>query len=130
MNLLLDTNAWLFTAFEDRRLTKRAAEALDSGDAERHLSAMSIWEVLLLAKKRRVDLGHDPVRWTQESIRAMRLRIVPVTEAEATEASHLDGVRTNDPADRLILATARVRRLVLVTSDRAMLDWGGVETLW
>ena len=129
MRLLLDTHIWLWRLLAPERLARSTTRAIADTDVEICLSPISVWETLVLARKGRLDLRPSPREWVQAAIRASRPTMVPLTHAMALESETLEGYRSRDPADRFLVATARIEGLTLATADRAMLDWDGVDTV-
>jgi PIN domain nuclease of toxin-antitoxin system len=130
LNVLLDTNAWLMGGLGDPRLSRGAREVLEAPHVARHLSVISLWEVGLLVRKGRLELDSDPWTWFRTGTRKSRVRVLPLTADAAIESNELEGFASNDPADRFIVATARLRGWPVVTADEAMRSWDGVETIW
>jgi PIN domain nuclease of toxin-antitoxin system len=123
--LLLDTNALLWTMTDLARLGRKARREIAKGIRKREtlVSAVSFWEVALLSGKRRLRLGAEPGEWRRRAL-STGIREVPLTGLEAIEAACLDGLQP-DPADRFIVATARLAQAKLVTADQRILAWGG-----
>ncbi|MDE0669430.1 MAG: type II toxin-antitoxin system VapC family toxin [bacterium] len=125
--LLLDTNALLWSVRDDPRLGAAARSTIEEGweVGAVGVSVVTFWEVAVLAEKRKLVLGCEPARWRRERLED-GLRELPLGGTEAVRAAALgrDGFH-NDPADRFIVATALVGGHTLLTSDRAILDWGG-----
>ena len=89
------------------------------------VSIISIWEVSLLATRSNAWSSKQPV-WTgcDEPWRlSLWHRLAPLTAEIAVECNGLPGQFHNDPADRIITATARVEGLTVVTRDRQILDY-------
>ena len=128
MGLLLDTHIWLWSLLDPDRLGNSARRALRSGEVELRLSPISVWEALLLAERGRVVLAPDPRRWLRKA-----MSITPIAEAPLTIdvafASRTVDLKHQDPADRFIVATAKVHGLTLVTADRRLLRCGDIEVL-
>lgn len=83
-----------------------------------HLSAISIWEIAMLQKQQRVAL-HQPVdKWLDNATKG--IEIIPINREIALESVLLPNCEHKDPADRLILATARVVGLKLMTKDQKL----------
>ncbi len=125
-NFLLDTHIWLWYARGDRhRLNTRVAERLTALDkAERlHLSVMSVWELGLLTAKNRLHLGQPCAEWVQTFFSRTRVRLIELDVPTALSANQLPGQFHADPADRLLVATARHHGLRLITEDRKILDY-------
>jgi PIN domain nuclease of toxin-antitoxin system len=130
MRLLLDTHTWLWNLLEPARLSRRAARALRAPSNEMFISAISVWEPLLLARKGRVVLEPDASSWLRTALSVTPAQVLPIDHAVALRTHDLAGYRTRDPADRFIVATAVEHGLTIVTADRAMRAFSGVPTLW
>lgn len=128
LRLLLDTHVWLWVALEPERLKDQAKTVLSNADNELWLSPVSVWEAMLLSERGRIDLGDEPTRWIEETLRAIPARDAPLSRAVAM-ASRRVPLRHEDPADRFLAATAIVHDLRLVTADERLLSCGAVPTL-
>jgi len=119
MRFLLDTHIWLWSALEPARLSKRVKAALENRDNELWLSPISVWETLVLARKKRLVLESTPEQWVRRALSELPIREAPTTHEVAIrgEALRLDH---KDPADRFIIATALVYELTLVTADKRL----------
>lgn len=118
--LLLDTHIWLWSLLEPERIRPDVAATLESEDAELWLSPISLWEAVVLAEKGRLDLGASPRGWVETALEAVPLHEAPVTSDVALATAGIE-LPHRDPADRLLLATAKVFGLTLVTADRRLL---------
>ena len=121
MSLLLDTHIWVWSQLDPDRLSRRVRTALEDPEAELWLSSISVWELLLLIEAGRVTVKGDPGAWVQDALRAGPFREAPFTHAAALETQRV-ALRHRDPADRFLVATARVLDLALVTADARLLD--------
>lgn len=128
MKLLLDTHVWLWSFLEPDRLSRDAATALESEKSELWLSPISVWETLMLAKRRRIELRPSAESWIRDSLRKVPLRDAALNREVALESRRL-AIATEDPADRFLGATARVYELTLVTADPALLEDESLATL-
>jgi PIN domain nuclease of toxin-antitoxin system len=119
---LLDTHAWIWWMQADARLGKPVVAALDAlgADDRPSVSAICLWEVAMLVNLGRLDLGESLRSWLDAAADPRTVRILPITPAIANEVARIpDGVH-RDPADRLIIATARVHELPVLTRDQAI----------
>ena len=128
MKLLLDTHIWLWSALEPARLSKRVKIALEDRDNELWLSPMSVWETFVLARKKRIVLQATPEQWVRRALHDLPVREAPMTHEVAIQSELLRRGH-QDPADRFIVATARVYELTLVTSDKRLLKSRHVPVL-
>ncbi|MGO8733807.1 MAG: type II toxin-antitoxin system VapC family toxin [Terriglobia bacterium] len=126
MKLLLDTHVWIWSQVAPEKLSAKARVAMENEANEVWLSAVSVWELLLLVEKRRMALGGDVVEW-------IRKAAAPLKEAPLTAEIVLETARFRlphpDPADHFLVATARYLGLTLVTSDARLLASKAVPTL-
>lgn len=120
MRLLLDTHIWLWSLLEPGRLSRPVKRALGAADAQLWLSPISIWETLLLAERRRIDLDRPGDAWVAEALARAPMKEAPVT-IEIARMTRTLSLAHEDPADRLIAATAQVLELTLVTADERLL---------
>lgn len=120
VKLLLDTHIFIWSLRDPARLSRRVAAALGEAANEKWLSPISIWETLLLAERGRLVLEPDPPAWIRQQIAGLPFRQAPITHEVAIESRTVD-LRHDDPADRFLMATARVYDLTLVTADRRLL---------
>lgn len=127
MRLLLDTHAFLWFATGDRRLSRRARAAMESGDAELVLSAASVWEIAIKAGLGRLTLPSAVDAYIAEKV-ARGYRLLPVSWMQAAAIERLP-FHHRDPFDRLLAAQARGEGYQLVSRDRVF-DKYGIERVW
>lgn len=130
MRLLLDTHVWIWRLLAPERLSERAERALAKRESTLHLSPVSTWETLVLARKGRLSLKPSPTEWVLDALRRSALATLPLSHGIALRTEALEGFESTDPADRFLVATALEHGLVLVTADAAMRAFAPVETLW
>ncbi len=128
--LVLDTHVWVW-AVEGRTdlLRDQALAAIERAARVRQLlvPAIAVWELAMLVKKGRLTLATPVSAWIEASIRPPGSRILPLGTAIALDSTSLpDFDHHRDPADRMIIATAR-RHGVLCTCDAAILDWAAAH---
>ena len=125
MRLLLDTCACLWI-IENAKLAKAAVEALDQAfdDGEPvFVSPFTAWEVGLLSSRGRIVLTTEPLLWFRQLMAIPGAQPAPLGPEILVSASYLPGAPPRDPADRIIIATARHEGLTVVTRDRLILDY-------
>jgi PIN domain nuclease of toxin-antitoxin system len=130
--LLLDTHAaiWLMSGEE---LTDDARRSIESASSANSLfvSPITAWEIATLVRKGRMALSLEPDAWFDAMLNAgVRLAVMPPRTLIAS--AFLPGALPGDPADRIIVATARNENLTLVTRDTQLLQYsrsGHVRTL-
>ncbi len=125
--LLLDTHIWLWYAEGiagqlQPDIVSRIEDALVTNRL--HVSAISVWEIGLLVAKNRITLSAPVKDWVEHATTLPGLHLHPLDWQGALESTLLPGAPHADPADRLLVATARVGGYTLVTRDRKILDYG------
>ncbi len=128
MKLLLDTHIWIWMVGKSDQLSPRVVRVLQEPTTEFWLSPVSIWEVFILLRKRRLKIPEGFTTWVTRALTA-----VPITEAPLTfdvvqalpsiELSHAD------PADHFLVASAKVFDLTLVTADEKLIKAPGIKVL-
>ncbi|HLX16337.1 MAG TPA: type II toxin-antitoxin system VapC family toxin [Bradyrhizobium sp.] len=124
--LLLDTHAAIWIT-EDQPLAKEAIEAIDAAyraEGIIFVSAITAWEVGLLVSRNRLSLVARPERWFQRLLAIPGVRLADLSPDILIASSFLPGEPPRDPADRIILATARELGATLITRDRLLLKYG------
>jgi len=125
LKLLLDTHIWLWSLSEPRRVGRGVLVHLKNQDNELWLSPMSTYEALTLYYKGRFEIDGDLSEWLARAIAGTRE--APLTHEIALVARQLS--MHQDPADRILAATAEVLDLTLVTADERLLGLGTIRTL-
>lgn len=123
--LLLDTCAAIWVS-ETITLSANATRELDRAYEERtpvYVSPVTAWEIGLLARRSRVSLLVTPYAWYLRLFDLLGLRRAPLPDTVLINSSYLPGTPPNDPADRILAATAREFGYTLVTRDRPLLDY-------
>lgn len=131
--ILLDTQALVWWAQEDStRLSLPARQEITNAEKDNALaaSAMSIWEVCLLVQSGRLHLKVSIEDWLDALVSLPEIQIVPVDGAIAKTSVFLPEPFHKDPADRIIIATARQLGATLITSDKKIRSYKHVKTLW
>ena len=118
MRLLLDTHLLLWAAARSERLPREARELLEDGANEVYYSAASIWEIAIKFPLGKLHLTEPPETYVPSRIRLSGLEPLPVTHEHALAVASLPRFPDHrDPFDRLLVATARVERMTLVSAD-------------
>ena len=116
MTFLLDTNVWLFAANEPDVLPQEIRTILDRDEAQFGLSAISLWEVGKKHQIGKLELNQELGTWLKGAL-AAHIQVLPLTSEIVADAMSLPDFPNRDPADELIVATARVHKLTLLTAD-------------
>jgi PIN domain nuclease of toxin-antitoxin system len=124
--LLLDTHAAIWIV-EDQRIASDAKDAIEAAyrtDSAIFVSAITAWEIGMLVARNRLGLSTRPERWFQRLLAVEGVRLADLSPDIMIASSFLPGEPPRDPADRIILATARDLGATLITRDRLMLKYG------
>jgi len=126
MNVLLDTCALL--ALADGSLPDRASAALRQA-AEAHVSSVTAWEIAIKHAAGKLRLAESPADWFAGLLEHYDLLEAPLQASVACAAARLPPIH-RDPFDRVIVALAQARGLVVLTSDEHICQYPGVTTRW
>ncbi len=123
--ILLDTHTLVWMIDDDRRLGAQARRTIDDAVSELGLlvSPITGWEVALLVKRGRLAIGRDVAAWMDMALRAPGVRPAVLDMQIAVGSVDLPGEFHADPADRILIATARRLAIPLLTADRAILAY-------
>jgi len=124
--VLMDTHVWVWLLLGDNRLGSSSRRMLEKAalDGRLCVSVISVWEVAMLEAKGRLTLTADCESWIREALAAPGIRLVELTPRIAISSTRLPGAFHGDPADRMLVATAREFDATLFTADQAILQYG------
>ena len=128
LNLLLDTHAWLWAAEDPERLGSTARELLVDTVNTRYVSPVSTLESARLMEAGSIILSLPLLQWVRRSREDLILETLPLTHEIASESYSLAGEFHRDPADRQLVATARLRNCTFLTADERILAYPHVAT--
>ena len=129
--LLLDTHAWWWSLSEPGNLSTTALEEIkNTKPNERAIASISIWEFAMMAAKGRIELTVPVSEWLAYATQNTGLKVIELSPEIAVDACRLPGVFHKDPADRIIVATARINKCSLLTKDRKIREYPHVNTVW
>jgi len=130
--IVLDTHAWIWFASKPEALSKKARKALDAAVKEKNvlISSISVWEVALLVKNKRLKLSMDVLDWIAKSENLPFIQFIPVSNSIAVKSLNLPPPLHPDPADRIIIATALSTGAPIVTKDKKIAAYSHVKTIW
>jgi PIN domain nuclease of toxin-antitoxin system len=132
--IVLDTHALIWWASgHNEELSASALQAIENeleDGGQIFVSAISAWELAMLVAKGRVALSMDVAEWLSYVGSIEAVNFVPVDNEIAVKSTELPGDFHKDPADRLIVATARKLAAPLVTADEKIRAYQHVRTIW
>ena len=129
MKVLLDTHVWIWSQEQPEKLGRSAARLLISSEHTNCVSTISTLEIARLMWAGYISLSMPLQDWIQQSLAGLVAETIPITHQSAVEAYALPGEFHQDPADRLLVATARCLGLSLMTADDRILNYHGVRTI-
>ena len=128
--IALDTHAWVWWTVDPDRLSERQRREISNNEGDRiGVSAISCWEVAKLSEYGRLSLPVGLTEWFQAALRYPGISLLGLTPEVAIESTTLPGAFHRDPADQMIVATARVHDCPLVTSDDKIAAYPHVQTV-
>lgn len=132
MKYLLDTHTWIWWNSAPEKLSARARTAIE--DVRKYeellLSSISPWEFSKLVELERLQVNCDGEQWIQTALNMAKLRLVELSPEIAWRSTTLPGEFQQDPADQIIVATARMENAIIITKDKLILDYPHVRSLW
>ena len=130
--IVLDTHVLLWWVSNPEQLSKKARSTIERTISEGsiYISSISAWEVAMLIERKRLALTMDVKDWITRCEAIPYIKFVPVTNGIAIKAVQLTGDIHNDPADRIIVATALSMGVALVTMDQKLRNYQYVKTVW
>jgi len=129
--LLFDTHIWWWVINEPERLSRGAYELIsETPNDQRAIASISIWEFAMMVTRGRIRLRISPAEWLDHATYRTMITVLNLTPRIALDACNLPGKFHRDPADRIIVATARIHQMKLITKDQKIIDYPNVETVW
>ncbi len=131
--LVIDTHVLIWWVSGSDSLSNKASKHIKDmlkNDGEVIISSISAWEIAMLIQKDRLVLSMDVESWLDEVSQIDGVRFMPVDNEISIKATMLPGEFHKDPADRMIVATARKLAVPLVTADEKILQYEHVKTIW
>lgn len=117
--ILLDTHVWIWLCHGDLLLPADLGNLIDIQRSEGlAVSAISVWEVAKLVERGRLELPFDLGPWLDMALDSSGVAVIPLSPSIAVASTKLPGEFHRDPADQIIVATARVHDLALATCDQ------------
>jgi len=129
---VLDTHVWIWWQVNPKKISRKVGSLLKhpAHYEELLLSAISPWEFCKLLAKGRLGINCDPEKWLAAALDMPKLRIVALTPRIALASTTLPACFHDDPADQIIVATARVEQATLLTKDERIQEYRHVQSIW
>ena len=128
--ILLDTHIWVWWIDDNQQLVDRPRHLIqDNVHSGLEVSAISCWEVAKLVQYGRLELACPLEEWMEQALAYPGVHLLELTPRIAIESTKLPGSFHRDPADQIIVATARIYDIPLLTVDSRILQYPHVRTL-
>lgn len=128
--IILDTHIWVWWVHGDRSLSRQQIDWLQQNESHGlGVSAISCWEVAKLVEYGRLVLPGQIEEWVDQALSYPGIRFLELTAQIAIESTQLPEGFHRDPADQIIVATARTLDCQLLTADSKILEYAYVQTL-
>ncbi|MES2176355.1 MAG: type II toxin-antitoxin system VapC family toxin [Gemmatimonadota bacterium] len=124
--LLLDTHIWIWHLEGDEaQMAAGTVALLDRAGtaAGLHVCDISAWEIAIKARKGKLHFSVDPLVWLRRAERAPGMRGLALDREILLASTSLPGEMHNDPADRMLIAAAKLNNLPLVTADAQIIEY-------
>ena len=131
--IMLDTHVLIWWISNPEKLSEEARIHIKQEIKNKNeilISSISIWEIYMLVKKGRLKLSMDTDAWLERVEQLPFLQFVPIDNRIAAKSVNLSEPLHNDPADRMIIATALEHGVSIVTSDKKILDYPHSLSIW
>ncbi len=128
--ILLDTHVWVWWVHGDARLSEEQRQMLDARIIESiGVSIISCWEIAKLVEYGRLKLPQDVAEWLEVALAYPGVRLLDLSPAIVVESTRLPQPFHKDPADQMIVGTARIHDSPLATADDKILNYAHVRTV-
>ena len=130
--IVLDTHVLIWWISDSEKLSPEALKIIEKekGNGLILVSSISVWELYMLIKKDRLKLTMDTDSWLEKVESLPFVQFIPVDNQIAAKSVNLPGEFHADPADRIIVATAREKGVDLITSDEKIQNYSHVQCIW
>jgi PIN domain nuclease of toxin-antitoxin system len=129
VDLLLDTCALLWLALAPERLSSAAQSALAADEVQVFVSSFTAFEIAVKQKKGKLELPAPAEVWFPKALSSLGIEEIPMRGDIALAAVALP-FEHGDPGDRIVIATARLHGLAIVTADHSIRGFEGCEVVW
>lgn len=122
----LDTHIWIWLMNGDEKFKTAKWQKLFSsakGATTFFIPAISVWEVGMLVSKKKIEISYSPLEWVYRGLQARGMQLVELSPEIALESCEIDKLALTDPADRIIVTTAKSLGAILLTADQQMVQY-------
>lgn len=126
--ILLDTHIWIWWVDQNKKLEDWQRNLLENNqDNGLGVSIFSCWEIAKLVELGRIAFGCPVDEWMEAALTYRGIQLIDLTPQIVIESTRLPGIFHKDPADQIIVATARCYDIPLLTSDEKILGYPNVK---
>ena len=126
---LLDICALIWLASDQDSLTQRVKRVLRNNAGKIYISSISAFEIAIKTVKGKIQLPLSPDQWFKEAVQHHGIEELPITSDIACKSALLPRVH-NEPCDRIIIATAILKNMIVITKDETFLEYPEIRVLW
>lgn len=132
MKYILDTHTWIWWTMKPEKLSEKVLNLISDTKQyeELLLSAISPWEFCKLLEKKRLTISCNAEDWIEKALDVAYLKLVPLSPKIAYRSTTLPQPFHTDPADQIVVATAREENAILITLDRKIQAYPHVKSFW
>jgi PIN domain nuclease of toxin-antitoxin system len=127
--LLLDTHVFVWLASAQKHLSLRAKQAILQNADELYISSISALEIAILVKRNRLRLPVGASEFVERALKQHGIHEIPVDRRVAIASATLPDIH-HDPFDRIILATALLNDMSILSKDRVIPQYRDVKVIW
>ncbi len=127
--ILLDTCTLLWLVVEQDSLSSKAKSTITENKGFLFSSSISAFEIEMKVKKKKLKMGMNSLDWYRESLRLHGIKEISLTSEILVESVKLSD-HHHDPCDRMIIATAKINNLSIITPDKLIKKYKMVKTIW
>jgi len=130
--ITMDTCAIIWQALKPNEITKKAANAIEKANEDEGMimSEISLWEIAMLIKKKRLILDTTYKKFINNVLDANHYHLIGITPEIAEMSTEFSHSLNADPADRIISATSVINNAPLITADKNLLKFRSIKTIW
>lgn len=132
MTYLMDTHVWIWWHTAPEKLSPKVHQSISEMDVSDQLlmSAISVWEIAKLVEKNKLTLGVGIDQWIAQALNMSQFQLLPLSPEITIESTRLPQPFHQDPADQIIVASARLFDATILTADQLITSYSHVRTLW
>jgi PIN domain nuclease of toxin-antitoxin system len=129
MKILIDTHVWIWAMEKPEELGNHSTRLLENEETEILISPISTLEIAQLISSGKIGLNQTLGSWINKSVLNLKAGTVPFTHEIAEAAYQMREPFHKDPADRILVATAALENIALMTADERILGYKHIRTL-